>query len=93
MHGWAVRGKPLCIAALQGLLDCWCFTPRAKPCPVTGERPLSPKWLRLQVSNVPLCLANGSFSLLGFILGLIPGEAEPLLMFLAWCDAGWSQVS
>lgn len=39
------------------------------------------------------CMANGSFSLLDLILGFTSGEAQPLLMFLAWCDARWSQVS
>lgn len=39
------------------------------------------------------CIVNGSFSLLGFILGFIPGEVQPLLMFLTWCHARWSQVS
>lgn len=38
-------------------------------------------------------MVNGSFSLLGFILGFTPEEVQPLLVFLAWGDARWSWVS
>ena len=74
--------------------DHWFFTACAKPCLVTrGRLSARDSYGYRRATCFSLCMVNGSFSWLRFVLGFVPGELQSLLMFLACCDARWSQVS